>query len=663
MLSQYINSAHAANINNEFDKAVGWCNAAIALAPELPEAWYNLGLAYKGLGQKDQAVDALLRAGKLTTGSADAQNSIGYQLLELGDLVSAEGYLRQSLKLNPRYAFALSNLGMLLERQQQFQAAEESFRKALKLQPDLVPLYINLGGILNTQGKFQEAIPACRKAVEFLPTSAKAWSNLGSALSRTKQYEAAAECYERCLKLEPEMPFVPGHLALDQLNICSWQTYETTSAALIKGLSAGHKVAAPFQALAVTADPSLQMRAAEIYVSDNFSRPRMEHHLSLKRDDQRIRVAYYSADFHNHPVALLLMGILKAHDKRQFEIIGVDLGSARKRDDVHHQVKQHCDVFIETGGLSDDEILRISREHHIDIAIDLNGHTGESHTGIFAAGVAPIQVNYLGYTGTMGADFMDYIVADEVTIPRSLQEHYREKIVRLPECYFPPNQYDPIADKTFQRKECGLPEQGTVFGCFNNSYKLTPDIFGSWMRILKQAKGSVLWLSGMPEIARGNLRREAEQQGVDPMRLVFSERVPSRSEHLARHRLMDLFLDTLPYNAHTTASDALSVGVPVLTCPGGAFASRVAASMAKSLGLAELVANSLAEYEAIAIALAKETAALIEIRSLLARNLPTSSLTDISRYTKHLESAYETMYKQRQSGLPPTHFDVKAQDS
>jgi predicted O-linked N-acetylglucosamine transferase (SPINDLY family) len=660
MLSQYINSAHAANLNNEFDKAIGWCNAAIALSPELPEAWYNLGLAYKGLGQKDRAVDALLRAGKLTTGSADAQNSIGYQLLELGDLVSAEGHLRQSLKLNPRYAFAISNLGMLLERLQKLQAAEDAFRKALKLQPDLVPLYINLGGILNAQGKFQEAIPACRKAVEFLPTSAKAWNNLGSALSGAKQYEAAIECYERCLKLEPEMPFVPGHLALDQLNLCSWQTYEAINVALISGLSAGHKVAAPFQVLALTADPSLQMRAAEIYVSDNFSGPRMEHHLSLKRDDQRIRVAYYSADFHNHPVALLLMGILKAHDKRRFEIIGVDLGSARKHDDVHHQVKQHCDVFIETGGLSDDEILRISREQQIDIAIDLNGHTGDSHTGVFAAGVAPIQVNYLGYTGTMGADFMDYIVADEVTIPQSLQHHYREKVVRLPECYFPPNQHDPIADKIFRRKECGLPEQGIVFGCFNNSYKLTPDVFGSWMRILKQTDGSVLWLSGMQATARENLRREAEKHGLDPLRLVFAERVPSRSEHLARHRLMDLFLDTLPYNAHTTASDALSVGVPVLTCPGEAFASRVAASMAGSLGLNELIANSLAEYETTAIALAKDTMALAKIKNRLTNNLPTSSLMDISRYTKYLESAYGAMYERLQSGLSPAHFAVKA---
>ncbi|HEY3431186.1 MAG TPA: tetratricopeptide repeat protein [Rhodocyclaceae bacterium] len=659
MLSQYISAAHAANVRNEFQAAITWCEAAIALVPNLPEAWYNLGLAYKGLGQKDKAIDALSYAGNLTKDSVDAQNSVGFQLLELGDVLGAELHLKQALKLNPRYALAHSNWGLLLEKQNNFQGAEKAFRKALELQPELLPVYINLGGILNAQGKFQSAIPACRKAVEFLPDSSKAWNNLGSALSGNKQYQAAVECYEKCLRISPETPFVLGHLASDLLSICSWEKYGAVHDALINGVNSDDKVATPFQALVITENPALQRRAAEIYVTEYFSVLREKRLASQDRKNGKIRVAYYSSDFFNHPVSLLLAGILKAHDKDKFEIIGVDLGGARKNDDVHHEIKKHCDVFIEAGDMCNDEILHISREHCIDIAVDLNGHTGESRTGVFAAGVAPIQVNYLGYTGTMGADFMDYIVADKVTIPEPQQHFYQEKVITLPECYFPPNQYDPIANRSFRREECGLPAQGFVFGCFNNSYKLNPTIFESWGRILKQVDGSVLWLSGMQELVRDNLREEAIKYGINPGRLIFADRVPSRSEHLSRHRLMDLFLDTLPYNAHTTASDALTVGVPVLTCMGDAFASRVAASLIQSVGLEELVTDNLPAYEAMAIALAKDPEKLIQLKNRLAQNLATSSLVNVARYARNLESAYETMYERFQSGLAPESFHVK----
>jgi predicted O-linked N-acetylglucosamine transferase (SPINDLY family) len=372
----------------------------------------------------------------------------------------------------------------------------------------------------------------------------------------------------------------------------------------------------------------------------------------------QIAIGYFSADFHNHATAYLMAELFESHSRGRFRFIAYSFGPDTK-DQMRERIKSSFDEFHDVRFMSDKQVAELSRSASIDIAIDLKGFTQDSRPGIFASRAAPLQVNFLGYPGTMGADCYDYLIADHTLIPDKHQSGYVEKIVYLPHSYQPNDRQRKIADKLFTRKELGLPEDAFVFCCFNNNYKITPPVFDTWMELLRVVEKSVLWLFEDNKFCSENLRREARQRGIDPHRLVFAKMLPL-AEHLARHRCADLFLDTLPYNAHTTASDALWAGLPLLTQIGETFAGRVAASLLNAAGLPELITTSAREYERTAIELAQNPARLVSIKQKLWDSRLNMPLFDSELYAKHLEAAYAAMHERYLVGLPPAHIHVKA---
>jgi predicted O-linked N-acetylglucosamine transferase (SPINDLY family) len=411
----------------------------------------------------------------------------------------------------------------------------------------------------------------------------------------------------------------------------------------------------PFPFLAMLDDPALHRMAARIYTEAKCPENSALGPLP-KRRPGKIRIGYYSADFHNHATTHLMAQALEAHDRGRFEVYGFSFGPDES-DAMRRRVFAACDKFLDVRNASDGEIAQLSRQLGIDIAVDLKGHTQNSRPGIFAGRAAPLQAQYIGYPGTMGAAYMDYVIADKIVIPPGAEADYDEKILRLPHSYQANDSTRKISSKTTTREDAGLPPSGFVFCSFNNNYKILPDTFASWMRILTAVDGSVLWLLEDNALAAANLRRHAADRGVDPARLVFAGRVPLE-DHLARHRLADLFLDTWPYNAHTTASDALWTGLPVLTRMGKAFAGRVAASLLTALDLPELITASTEDYEKRAVELARNPEKHAALRAKLAANRTTMPLFDGKLIARHLEAGYEMIHARQQSGLPPDHIEV-----
>jgi predicted O-linked N-acetylglucosamine transferase (SPINDLY family) len=401
---------------------------------------------------------------------------------------------------------------------------------------------------------------------------------------------------------------------------------------------------------------SLQRKAAEIWASDNYPANFVLGSIPKRTRREKIRLGYFSADFHNHATSYLMAELFEYHDKDRFELVALSFGPDLQ-DQMQQRISAAFDKFIDVRKQSDKDVALLSRNLGIDIAIDLKGFTQDSRVGIFAFEAAPIQVNYLGYPGTMGASYFDYLVADKTLIPEGSQIHYSEKIVYLPNSYQVNDTQRRIADKVFAREELDLPDSGFVFCCFNNNYKITPHTFESWMRILRRVDGSVLWLLEDNPTASTNLRKEAQRRDVNPNRLVFAKRIPL-PEHLARHCAADLFVDTLPCNAHTTASDALWAGLPVLTCMGEAFASRVAASLLNAIGLPELITSRQEDYEALAVELATNPERLKSVKAKLEQNRLTTPLFDTKLFTRHIEDAYTQMIERYRADLAPGHVYV-----
>lgn len=689
-LAQCINTARVANDAHDFDAAVWWCKQALDIAPSLPEAWYNLGIALGRQGKQSEAIDALVRASACAQLSSDAQNSIGFQLIALDADVEAEHCLERAMSLAPNFAFPYVNLGKLRVKQKRLDEAEALLTKALELNPTLAAAYVNLAAVLNEQKRNLAAEAACQKAIDLDPkyweawsglslilldlkrneeavTSARnaislnsqsyeAWKRLGVGLWMLKQYEAAADCFTKSSQLNPKADFLAGHALNMRLLTCNWTTLARDQPALVEGIHRGERVTIPFLPLVLTSSLSLQREAAKIY-ADVYPEANIRGPFAKRRggDGNKLRIGYFSADFGEHPVSYLMAEIFELHDKSRFELIGFSFGP-NTQDLMRKRVEAAFDKFVDVWEKSDLEVARLSRELQVDIAVDLGGYTKDARTGVFALRAAPIQLSYLGYLGTMGAPYYDYLIADKTIVPAEFQKQYSEKILYLPS-YQANDSARLISNKIFSREELGLPSGGFVFCCFNNNFKILPDIFDVWMRILRCVEGSVLFLYADNPQAELNLKTEAVQRGVDPDRLIFAGRV-ERSQYLARLRVADLFLDTFPYNAGTTASDALWAGLPVLTCMGESFASRVAASLLSAIGLPELITSSLADYEALAIELATKPMRLLEIKQKLSRNRATFPLFDSIAFTRNLESAYQAIHERDLRGLGPEHIQI-----
>ena len=475
-------------------------------------------------------------------------------------------------------------------------------------------------------------------------------------LNELKRFDEAIALYHKALSLKPDIDWLPGYLLHTKMKICSWSDLPQSLDSISKKVAANEKVTDPFPLLALHDDIFLHKKSSEIYIQSKYSFKPVLGPILKHPQSQKIRVGYFSADFHNHATGYLMAELFELHDKSQFELVGFSFGPTTN-DEMRERLEKSFDQFIEVGGISDLEVAKLSRDLNIDLAVDLKGFTGGSRTGIFSYRAAPIQVNYLGYPGTMGVDYIDYIIADKTLIPLESQSSYTEKVVYLPNSYQVNDRKRLISERQFTKRELGLPEDGFVFCCFNNNFKILPATFASWMRILKAVEGSVLWLFKDNSWIVENLKKEASKHGIDGGRLVFVERMPL-SEHLARHRQADLFLDTLPYNAHTTSSDALWAGLPVLTLMGESFASRVAASLLNAMDLPELITNTQEEYEAMAIKLATHPHKLADIKLKLAKNRLTAPLFDTPLFTKNLEAAYFKMVERYDLDLRPDHITI-----
>ena len=646
----------------QYEAAVARYDWAIALKPDYAAAYSNRGVALYELKQYEAAVESYDRAIALKPDYADAYSNRGNALQQIRQYDSAVASCDRAISLKPDYAEAWNNRGIALYELKQYEAAVASYDRAIMLKPDYANAYSNRGNALQEIGQHEAAVASYDRAISLTPSYAKAWNNRGAAFQELQQYEAAIASYERAISLKPDYDFLFGQWLHTKMKICDWSLFDQGVQQIAEKIELRKKASSPFPLFALIDSPALHKHAAEIFAHEKYPSTPLLPAISKHLRHKKIRIGYYSEDYCNHPVMYLMAELFEKHDREAFEVIAFSFGPDKK-DEMRKRAEAAFDRFIDVRHLSDSEVVNLSRSLEIDIAIDLVGFTGHCRTGIFALRSAPIQVNYLGYPGTMGMDYLDYLIADATLIPENIRQHFTEKIVSLPDSYMANQSNREVADKVFTREECGLPEKGFIFCCFNNNYKITPATFDSWMRILKKVKESVLWLSEDNPKAAENLRVEAVKLGVNADRLIFAKRVPLLAEHLARHRQADLFLDTYPYNAHTTASDALWAGLPVLTLCGESFASRVAASLLHAIQLPELITATQEEYEALAVALAQNPEKLSAIRQKLEHNRLSTPLFDTKLFTRHIEAAYTAMYERYQKGLPPEHIVVPSSAS
>ena len=640
------------------DEAMTCYQKALAIRPDFAAAHNNLGNVLREQKKTGEAIGCYEKALAIQPDYAEAHNNLGNALLEQGKTDEAIACYQKALAVKPDFADALHQLGNVFAGRKKLDDAIVCYRKAVAANPGHAVAHNNLGNALLEQGKCDEAVACYRRAIAVRPDYADALYNLGSALEDRKQFDEAIACYRGAISISPDHVNAFGMLLRAELSVCNWAETKRLGTQAYSRLAAGDFFIDPFVFIGISDSPLLQLECARKYVEDRFPGQPARVYQGTPYAHQKIRIAYLSADFHRHATAYLMAGLFELHDRARFEVTGMSLGPD-DQSDVRRRLISAFDRFIDVRLQSDLEAARTLNELEIDIAIDLKGYTKDARPGILAHRPAPIQVSYLGYPGTMGAQFIDYVVGDPWVTPFDHQSYFTESIVQLPGSYQVNDSKRGISTDTPSRAECDLPEAAFVFCCFNQSAKLTPEIFAIWMRLLEAVDGSVLWLLRDNEFAIQNLRQEANRRGIDPGRLIFAPRMDP-AQHLARHRLADLFLDTLPYNAHTTASDALWAGLPVLTCLGTTFAGRVAGSLLNAVGLPELITHSLQDYEVLALKLAADRERLAEMRARLQANIPACPLFDTNRFRKHLEAAYQTMWERWQRGDNPAGFAVTA---
>jgi predicted O-linked N-acetylglucosamine transferase (SPINDLY family) len=645
-LQQAGNLAEAARLYSEI----------LRLNPRQFEALQALGTLHYQAGRYAEAERLIAEAVRLDPRAADAHHLRGCALQRLNRNEDAVNAFNQALAHKPDFSDAKMARGVARMSLNRFDDALSDFDAIIAAEPENAGAWNNRGCIMQALNRNEEALACFEKAWTLKPNFVEAIISGGSVLAALKRFEEAIRNYEKALTINPDLPYVFGNLVLYRLQCCDWRHFQQDRTRVAAGLKAGKPIIQPFINVILSSSMADQLQCARLCVGFQWPKAPRALWRGERYGHDKIRVAYISADFRDHAVARLIAGHFEQHDKSRFETTAVSLvldedSAMRKR------LRQAFDHFIDADRLSDEQVATQLRRMEIDISIDLMGFTSGCRPGILALRPAPVQVNFLGYPGTMGAPYVDYIVADRVVLPEESRPFYAEKVVTLPDAYQCNDRARVIAPPTPSRATLGLPEDAFVFCCFNNSNKLAPDTFSVWMRLLKRVEGSVLWLLEDNPAATRNLKFEAEQRGVDSSRLVFAPRVKP-AEHLARHRAADLFLDTLPYGAHTTASDALWTGLPVLTCKGNTFAARVGASLLNAAGLPELVTETLEDYEALALILARDRDMLHGLKAKLAQNRDRCPLFDTARFTRHFEAALTVMRERQREGKAPTHFAV-----
>ena len=594
---------------------------------------------------------------KQETNNSQVYNLYAFVLYYLEKFDAAVECWSKALKINPNYFEAYNNLGNAFINLEKLDQAMASYDQAIKIKPDYAHAYHGRAYTLMKSLKLEESVNNWNKAIKINPNFVAAYSERGHALVVLNRLDEALESYNNAYVLNPNYKFLLGNLIHTKFKICSWKSVAENLEELKNKILKTEKSSPPFPTLAFFDLPQLQKISAEIWIKENFSKKSFIEKIPKKESEKKIRIGYYSADYYEHATSYLIAELIELHDKSKFEIFGFSFGPDRD-DKMRKRISKAFDQFIDVNLKSDKEVAQLSRDLKIDIAVDLKGFTQFSRFGIFVERCAPIQVNYLGHPGTLGADCIDYIIADKILIPQKNQKDYSEKIIYLPHCYQVNDSNKKISDKVFTRKELELPKDGFIFCCFNKNYKITPNVFDCWMKILKKVKGSVLWLFEDNPITIKNLQQEANKRNVGSDRLIFAKPM-ALDKHLARHKVADLFVDTFPYTAHTTCSDALWAGLPVLTCTGESFASRVSASLLNAIGLSELAAHTHKEYEDMAIELANNPIRLKEIKNELEKNKLEKPLFNTKLFTKHIESAYTEMHKKYIKNEKPDHIKIQ----
>jgi predicted O-linked N-acetylglucosamine transferase (SPINDLY family) len=658
-IDAYLTLSTCQKDQQHYDEALKTCQKIISIDPTIVEAHCNLGSCLSKTQKHNEAIASFDRALALRPDSVEAWLGRGNVFTELKRYNDAFAAYDKALALNGDLAGAWLGRGNVFTELKRYNDAFVAYNKALALKPDLAETWLGRGNVLTELKRYNDAFAAYDKALALKPDLAEAWLGRGTVFIELKQYKEALAAFDKALALKPDLTEFQGGRLHCKMHLCDWSNFTTECQHLISAIRNNKSNTNPFAFIAISTSREDQLKCAKLWINEKYptvSKPIWNGEI-YKHD--KIRIGYVSADFQQHATSDLIAGLFEGHDKAKFKTVAISIGPD-DNSKIRVRLTKAFDSFSDVRLLSDEEIASQIKHNEIDILVDLKGFTQDARTGIFAHRPAPIQVNYLGYPGTMGGNYIDYIIADQTLIPLLHQQDYSEKIVYLPNSYQVNDRKRAISEKAFSREELGLPHNGFVFCCFNNSYKISPEVFDCWMRIIKNVKGSVLWLLEVSEPTTCNLRMEAKARGIDPDRLVFAKKLPA-PDHLARHRLADLSLDTLPYNAHTTASDALWAGLPVLTQIGETFAGRVAASLLNAIGLGELIATTARQYEEIAIELAINPEKLAAIKTKLANNRLSTPLFDTQLFTRHIENAYEAMYERHRTRMPPDHIYVSRQ--
>jgi predicted O-linked N-acetylglucosamine transferase (SPINDLY family) len=635
------------------DEALASYDSALAINPGFVHACYRRALVLQQSARQEDAIAGYDQVIQQNPDHFEAHANKAFSLFALGRHIEALASSDQAIALKPDQASAHLLRANVLQALDRREAAAASYEKALSVNPHDAETHCNRGAILLLLRRMDEALASFDRAISIKPDYAEAYFRRGYVHRTLNQFDSAAADYKVVATLAPDFELLAGARLEASLQVCDWRDFDVLAGETAAGIEKGARVSHPFIFMALTDSARLQHKAARVWTNHACPADDSLGPLARRARSAKLTIGYFSADLHEHPLGRLLAELIEIHDRSQFEVVAFSFGPTT-HDESQQRLVRAFDRFIDVRERSNLEIATLARSLNVDIAVDLGGHTFGNRAGIFALRAAPVQVNYLGYLGSMGASYIDYIVADRTVVTPASESHFSEKIIYLPDSHQVNDRKRRIADKVFNKKELGLPPTGFVFCCFNTSYKIMPATFAGWMRILKAVPGSVLFLYAEHEATRINLRAQAARLGMDAQRLIFGGRLPP-PEYLARYRAADLFLDTLPYNAGATASDALWAGLPVLTLTGEAFASRIAASLLTALGLPELIASTQQQYEQLAIELASNPRRLAEIRAKVQDNRLTSSLFDTPRFARNLEAAYLAIHGRYQAVLPPDH--------
>ena len=654
----WINKGNALMSLSRHEEALTSYDHATKLDPKCAEGWNNLGKSLHTVKRYEEALVCYSQALELKVDYVEALVNFGNSLRGVRRFEEALQYYSGAINVKHDYADAWTNQAIALCELRRLVESLTCYRQAIVIAPDNADTWCNQANVLTDLGQYEEALKCYDHAIRLKPDSAVNFYNRGVLLGEMGFNPAALESFRRAWGLDPDYDFLLGLYIMKRMSLCDWQGLASELQTLSNRIERKERASFPFATLICFDKPELHYLSAKIY--SDARHPKLMDLGEIKtrpsNTKSRIKIGYFSADFREHPIAYLTANLFELHDSERFELFGFSLGP-NANSPTRDRIRKCFNHFIDCRETPDVEIARICRQFEIDIAVDLGGHTQFARTGIFSHRAAPIQVSYLGYPGTMGAEYFDYVIVDRVLASMEDSKTYTEKLVFLPYTYQANDSSCEISPRVFTKHELSLPEVGVVFCCFNNMFKITPEVFDRWMRILRAVDGSVIWLLEGDSVAKVNLVRRAESCGVEGNRLIFAPFM-NRSEHLARLRFADLFLDTFPYNAHTTASDALRMGLPVLTICGRSFAARVAASLLTTVGLTELITYSLGEYEENAIRLALERDKLSYIKYQLKGNLGSSPLFDCKGFTKGIEAAFERMLMLYLSGRDPEHFYV-----